>query len=331
MRAVDRRAGGCLLALGILFMACRDPTPDDAEGRPIFRIGYMPNLTHAPALYGIESGLFERALAPEAVLQVRAFTAGPSVVEALFAGELDLAYLGPNPALNAYAVSNGQAIRIVAGSTSGGAQLVVRPDVRRAEDLLGKRVATPALANTQDIAVRIWLREKNFEVGKGEDAVEVMPIAPVEVMRLLANGELAGAWMPEPWASRLLFEADGVVLVDEASLWPRGRFPTTVVASSMPALKERRDLVERALRAHEEAIVSLDRDPRARAVVSRRIEADLGFTLPPEVIDRAYSKLEFTADPMPEALLILAERAFELGYTRRVDDILRVVETDLLP
>lgn len=317
--------------MGVLLGACRDPYPVDREGRPIVRIGYLPNLTHAPALYAIESGLFERALASEAVLQVKAFTAGPSVVEALFAGELDLAYLGPNPALNAYVVSGGEALRIVAGSTSGGAQLVVRPGIGRVEDLVGKKVASPALANTQDIALRIWLQEQGFEVGRGEGEIEVLPIAPVEVLRLMSAGEIAGAWMPEPWASRLVIEADGVVLVNEASLWPGGRFPTTVVAASVAALKGRRELIKRLLAANEQAIATLRRDPASRSLVARRVEADLGFSLPPAVVERAYQELEFTADPMPEVLLILAERAAELGYLRSVEGLQGALATELLP
>lgn len=303
----------------------------DREGRPIFRVGYMPNLTHAPALYGIESGLFEAALRGEGRLEVKAFTAGPSVVEALFAGELDIAFLGPNPALNAYAVSRGEALRIVSGSTEGGAQLIVLPEIRSAEDLRGKRLATPALANTQDIAARTWLRAQGLEVGKGHEEVEVIPIPPVEVMRLLAQGEVAGAWMPEPWASRLVVESGGRVLLDEASLWPGGRFPTTVVAASVPALQKRRALIERFLAAHDEAIVRLENDPSARKVVSRRIEQDVGFVLPAAVIDRAYGKLAFSEELLPDTLAILAERAVELGYMRRTEGILEVVATDLQP
>lgn len=317
--------------MGLLLFACRESLPEDREGRPIVRIGYMPNLSHAPALYGIESGLFEQALAGQAALRVKAFTAGPAVIEALFAGELDLAYLGPNPAINAFAISEGEALRIVAGCASGGVQLVVRPEVERAEHLLGRRIATPALANTQDIAARTWLGAQGLEEGRGERAVEVMPIAPVEVLRLLGRGEIAGAWMPEPWASRLVIEGEGEVLVDETDLWPGGRFPTTVVAASMSALRERRPLVERILRAHEEAITALDRDPGARALVGRRVEEDLGFSLPPAVVERAYESLDFTVDPMPDALRTQAERAAALGYLRspvRVDQALAI---ELLP
>lgn len=325
-----RRPGGvwAVLAIAILLSGCRDPLPEDGDGRPIFRIGYMPNLTHAPALYGIESGLFEEALGSEVSVRVKAFTAGPSVVEAIFAGELDVAYLGPNPALNAHFVSRGEALRIIAGSTAGGVQLIVRPTIDEAHDLLGKRLATPALANTQDIAARVWLEGKGIEVGKGDHEVEVLPIPPAEVLRLFSQGEVVAAWMPEPWASRLVVESGGRVLVDEASLWPDGRFPTTVVAASLPALETRRHLIARFLRAHRLAIARLASQD-ARRLVSRRVERDLGFTLPPAVVERAYRSLEFTIDPMPDALLEQAERAQQVGYLPRVEGALEALDTNL--
>lgn len=320
-----------LVALGLLLLGCRDPLPVDRDGRPIFRIGYMPNLTHAPALYGIASGLFEEALGEGVRMETKAFTAGPSVVEAIFAGELDVAFIGPNPAMNAYVVSKGQALRIISGSASGGAQLVVGSDVRRVQDLLGKRLATPALANTQDIAARCWLRDQGIEEGKGEDEVEVLPIPPSEVMRLFSRGEVAGAWLPEPWSSRLVIESGGSVLVDEASLWPDGRFPTTLVVASLPALEKRRDLVRRFLSAHAEAIVRLKSDPDARRVVSRQIERDVGFSLPPAVIERAYGNLDFSEELLTDALAVLADRAMTLGYLRRTDGILDALAPDLVP
>jgi len=332
VRTVDRGARGFVIAAGILLLfACRDPLPVDSDGRPIFRIGYMPNLTHAPALYGVESGMFEEALGPDAVVRYRAFPAGPSVVEAVLAGELDVAFLGPNPAINAYFISQGEAVRVVSGSTAGGAQLVVRPDVKAPRDFLGQRIATPSLANTQDITARVWLRDEGIEEGKGEDAVEILPIPPSEVLRLFERREVAGAWLPEPWSSRMVIETGGRVLVDEASLWPDGRFPTTVVMASVASLRSRRELLERFLRAHERSIAALRASPEARDLVRRRIEKDLGLVLPKPVVDRAYSKLEFSTDLLPGVMVEFARRAEAVGYLRMNLPIEPMFAPDLVP
>ena len=328
---VERRAWGIVVVAAVLWAACRDPLPLAADGRPIFRIGYMPNLTHAPALYGAESGLFEKALEPGAVVRYRPFTAGPGVVEAVLAGELDVAFLGPNPAINAYYVSNGQAVRVVSGSAIGGAQLVVRPEIDQPRDLFGKRIATPALANTQDISARIWLRQQGIEEGKGDDEVEVLPIPPSEVLNLFERRQVGGAWLPEPWSSRLVVERGGRVLVDEATLWPDGRFSTTVVIASVPALRQRRDLVARFLRAHAQAIAELNASVEARVLVRRRIEEDLGVVLPREVVERAYEKLEFSTDLLPEVMVEFARRAEALGYLRMNRPIEPMFAPDLVP
>lgn len=328
---VERRAWGLVVVATVLWAACRDPLPVGSDGRPIFRIGYMPNLTHAPALYAIQAGLFEKALGPDAVVRYRPFTAGPSVVEAVLAGELDVAFLGPNPAINAYYVSSGEAVRVVSGSAIGGAQLVVLPEVDEPRDLLGQRLATPALANTQDITARIWLREQGIEEGKGDDEVEILPIPPSEVLNLFQRRQVAGAWLPEPWSSRLVVERGGRVLVDEASLWPEGRFPTTVVIATVHALRRRRELVARFLRAHEQAISELNASVDARILVRRRIEEDLGLVLPPEVVERAYAKLEFSSDLLVAAMVELARRAEKLGYLRMNRPIEPMFAPDLAP
>jgi NitT/TauT family transport system substrate-binding protein len=253
------------------------------------------------------------------------------VVEAVLAGELDVAFLGPNPAINAYFVSQGEAVRVVSGSTAGGAQLVVRQDVKAPRDLLGQRIATPALANTQDITARVWLRDEGIEEGKGDDEVEILPIPPSEVLRLFARREVAGAWLPEPWSSRMVIETGGRVLVDEASLWPDGRFPTTVVIASVASLRARRVLIERFLRAHERAIDALRTSPGARDVVRNRIEKDLGLALPKPVVDRAYSKLEFSTNLLPEVMIEFARRAESVGYLRMNRPIEPMFAPDLVP
>src|SRR5512133_2669010 len=172
-------------------------------GRP-FRLGYFPNVTHAQALVGDADGTFARALGGR--LETKRFNAGPSAMEALLAGDLDASYVGPGPAVIAFLRSKGQGLRVVAGAASGGAVLVVR-DARSARDLAGKRVGSPQLGNTQDVALRTWLRKNGLLDGAGLRAVEVTPVGNPDILTLFARGDLAGAWVPEPWGARRVAEA----------------------------------------------------------------------------------------------------------------------------
>ncbi|MBI3185489.1 MAG: ABC transporter substrate-binding protein [Myxococcales bacterium] len=297
---------------------CRfEADPRDALGRQLLRLGYFPNVTHSPALYGLESGAFERALGPKVAIRARAFGSGPSVVEAMFAGELDVAYLGPNPAINAYQRSRGQAVRVISGCTFGGAQLVVHPRFGSAGALRGQRLASPALGNTQDVALRRWLAENGIE------GAEVLPLAPPDIFTLFQRGELAGAWVPEPWASRLVLEAGAQVLVDERELWPEGRFPTAVLLASTVSLKKRPELIRHFLLAHEEAIAAVSA-PEARQVVSQALAKALGKPLPPAVLERAFGQLSFSP-ALPVQLPKLAEDAHRLGFLKS-PDVLGAVE-----
>lgn len=322
------------IAFFVTFFAlgCRNPDPRDREGRQIFRIGYMPNLTHAPALLGLEVGMFSERLGPKVAVESLPFTAGPSVIEALFAGELDVAYVGPNPAINAFFVSRGRAIRIVSGCTSGGAQLVVEEGIAGPANLLGRRVASPALANTQDVSLRIWLQDQGIPVGSGPEDVGVIPISPSDVLRLFQQGQIAGAWVPEPWASRMVLDAGAALLVDERDLWPGGRFPTTVIVASAKALEIRRELVRRFLEGHSDAVENLASSPLpSRSAVSRKLREALGYSLPAEVLDRAYSNLEFTMDPMVPQMHEMALRAFRLGYLHSTEGLDSAFDVSLLP
>ncbi|HEY0840312.1 MAG TPA: ABC transporter substrate-binding protein [Vulgatibacter sp.] len=302
--------------LAILAAGCsREARPVDARGRQILRLGYMPNLTHAPALLGIGTGFFEERLGPGVAIDAKAFNAGPSVIEAVFAGDLDVAYVGPNPAINGFVRSRGTALRIVAGSTSGGAALVVQPDIRDAAMLDGRRLAVPSIANTQDVSLRTWLRKNGLSAKDEGGTVEVLPIASADTLTLFRRGELAGAWVPEPTVSRLVLEAGGVVLVDERSQWPSGNYPTTEVIASAVALRERPELVRAFVAAHEAAVQRLVQEPGpSRRAVESYLSERMHLKLPPEVRERAFEQLGFGVDPLAAELEVLAERARNLGY-----------------
>lgn len=316
----------------LLLSACRfQPNPKEADGRRIFRVGYLTNITHAPALAGLETGAFQRALGRDVSVKALGFAAGPSLVEALFAGELDVAYVGPNPAINGFQRSHGLALKVVAGSTSGGAQFIVSPEITEVAQLRGKRVASPALGNTQDVALRSYLAEQQLSFTGSKPEVEVLTLAPADILTLFRRGQVAGAWVPEPWASRLVQEGNGHVLVDEKDRWPKGVFPTTVVVASSVAMERRPDLVARFLRAHEESVRQLAAGShQAQAAAAARLARELGKPLPARVLERAFSLLSFTTDPFEAQLTKLAFDAHRLGFIQ-TDSVAGLVDRSLAP
>ena len=288
------------------------------ESSPIIvRVGAFPNITHAQAMAGKANGWFDKAMGPNVKIDWKTFNAGPSAIEALFAGAIDLAYLGPNPTINGYVRSQAEALRVVAGAASGGASLVVRSDsdINKPEDFHGKRVATPQLGNTQDVALRAWLKTHGMTpTGKGGD-VQVLPMANADQLTLFVKKQLDAAWAPEPWATRLIREGNGRLFLDERQLWPHGQFVITNLIVSTKFLGEHPDLVKNWIRAQVELTDWIrSHPPEAKKLVSGQIEKETGKALPPAVIDEAFSRFEITDDPIRSSLLTSAQSAFEAGF-----------------
>jgi NitT/TauT family transport system substrate-binding protein len=300
-------AAGRLAAVAALAAACtRAPPP----GGPL-RVGFFPNLTHAQALVAQAEGAL--AGVPGGVT-FRQFNAGPAAMEALLAGDVDVSYVGPGPAVIAYLRSDRAALRVVAGAASGGAALVAR-SARTARELAGHRVASPQLGNTQDIALRVWLGAQGLREGDGDREVRVLPLTNPDILSLFRRGELEAAWVPEPWAARLELEAGGHLLVDERDLWPGRQFPTTVLVATQRALASRRAEVVAALRVHLALTERWKADPAAFArAANAAFGALTGHPLPEPVLARAFSRLEPTADPLGGQLEEGTRHAQELGY-----------------
>ena len=300
--------------------ALRRPARQEAAAPDLVRLGYFANVTHAPAIVALEQGWFAEALGPDVKLEPRTFNAGPEAVEALFSEALDLTYIGPNPAINAFAQSGGEAIRIVAGATSGGAALVVEPSIKSPAQLVGKKLASPQLGNTQDVALRSWLKGQGLSANlEGGGDVSVLPQAKAQTLETFRAVEIQGAWVPEPWATRLVLEGGGSVLVDERTLWPDGRFVTTHVVVRTRFLEEHRDLVAALLRAHVRAIDFLNAEPaKSREIVNAGIAKLAGKALPAAVIEGAWGNLSFTVDPIAASLRKSAEDATAVGLLEPV-------------
>jgi NitT/TauT family transport system substrate-binding protein len=280
------------------------------------RLGYFPNVTHAPALIGLEKGLFEKELG-DTKLTRQEFNAGPNEVSALLGGSLDIGFIGSGPAINAYAKSNGEAVRLISGVTSGGAQLVTTPDINTPEDLVGKTVVTPQLGNTQDVALKKWLAEKNLL-----DKVEVTNMENAQTLDAFRGGEVQAAWLPEPWSSRLVLEAGAKVLLDEKELWPNGQFPTTVVIVRTQFLNEHPETVRAFLRGLVASIDYANSDPAgAQTAVNTQLEALTGKALKPEVIERAWSNITLTFDPIAGEFTQLAQDQVTAGIAEKAPEV----------
>jgi NitT/TauT family transport system substrate-binding protein len=267
------------------------------------RLGFFGNVTHAPALIGVGEGLFAKELGATK-LETQVFNAGPAAIEALVAGAIDATYIGPNPAINGFVQSEGTALRIVAGSTSGGAQLVVRPEISGPADLKGKNVASPQLGNTQDVALRAWLADNGLRTSTtGGGDVTITPTENAQTLQLFQDGKLDGAWVPEPWASRLVLDAGAKVLVDEKDLWPGGRFVTTHLIVATKFLEEHPQTVEALVRGNVAAIAWIgEHGAEAQSAVNAQIEKASGKPLEGPVIARAFQGIELTPDPVAASL-----------------------------
>ncbi len=287
------------------------------EKATVIRIGYFPNITHSQALVGVAKGTFQEKLGDNVTIVTYIFNAGPSVIEAMFANELDIAYIGPNPAINGYVKSKGMALKIVAGATSGGAGLVVRRDagINTINDFHGRKIASPQIGNTQDVAVRGWLKAHGFVLKERGGNVEVIPIQNPDQLTLFLKKEIDAAWTVEPWVSRLINEGGGKLFLDEQSLWPNGEFVTANVIVSKKFLDTHRDLVKRFIAAHVELTIWINNNfAESKKIINDEIRKITGKALPVEVIDEAFSRMKVTYDPIKDSLLVSARLAFEQGF-----------------
>ncbi len=288
-------------------------TPASADARASqLRLGYFANVTHASAVYGVGTGSFQQALG-STELKTAVFTSGPAAIEAMRGGALDATFIGPNPAINGFTQTDGKLLRIVAGTTSGGAALVVSPEVSSVEQLAGKKIATPKLGNTQDVAAKTFFAERGVDV-------DLVNQENAQTLDLLQSGDIDGAWVPEPWASRLVLDGGAKVLVDEASLWPAGDFVTTQLVVRQKFLRQYPGTVQdllKALLAATETVAT--KSEAVLAAVNGQIEKETGKALTTEVLVAAFANLRPTVDPVADSLARGARNAQATGLLGEVD------------
>ncbi len=328
----SRRLGILLILLFFIINsgACTKRT----NNYSIIRVGYFPNIAHAPAVIGIPNGIFASYLGPDINIKQTLFNAGPSIIEAIFSEDIDIAYIGPSPAINGYVRSNGNALKIISGVASGGSLFIVRPasNIKDASDLSGKKIATPQLGNTQDIALRAYIKKHGLKPREKGGTVDILPLRNPDILNLFMRKQIDGAWVPEPWGTRLLKETDGEVFLDEKTLWKDGKFCSTLMIVGANFLEKHPDLVRQWLAAHVEITHWINQHPEeAKTAIRENIKALSGIYLPKEIIDDAFSQLEITYDPVVSSLFSYAQKAYDAGFLGdKQPDLSEMIELSLL-
>ncbi len=302
--------------------AAGTPSAAATHGTPAatLRLGYFPNVTHAVPVLGVADGEFAKELG-KTKLSTQTFNAGPAATEALLGGSIDAVYLGPSPAINAFAKTGGKDVRIVAGGASGGAALVVKPSITSVSQLAGKTLATPQLANTQDVALKYFLKQEGFTVnGKAAKNVNVIAQDNAQSLQLFQQGAIDGAWLPEPWATRLVKQGGDKVLVNEKTRWPKGQFVTTNLLVSTKFLQEHPHTIRALITAQVKTAEQITKDPSGSA---KQIDAALtrlnGKALPAGVTAAALQNLTPGWDPYAASLRGSAEHAESIGLLKKTD------------
>jgi len=298
----------------------------------VIRIGYFPNVNHAQAVIGLGRGDYHRSLQG---LEVRSqvFNAGPSVIEAMLAKQVDVSYIGPNPAINGYAVSNGTLLRVVSGGASGGAVFVVRNDagIQSVSDFAGKKFASPQLGNTQDVALRKYLLENGYKTKENGGNVEILPAKTADIVTLMLKKEIDGAWVPEPWGAKLVKEANSRIFLDERTLWPDGEFVTAHIIVRTEYLRDNPETIKRLLNAHidETEWINENKEEAVKAF-NQELKKLTGKEIPEDELVEGLSRMELTHDPVKQSLFQSAEDAIEIGFLERGADFTGIYDLTLL-
>jgi NitT/TauT family transport system substrate-binding protein len=354
----------------------RNAGVQDSDSRSnVLRLGYFPNLNHAQVIIGLANGHFQKVLSENntnsgkvgdegASIKEYVFSAGPSAIEALYAGQIDVAYVGPNPAINGYLASNGEGIRIISGSASGGAVFVVRNDsgILSTTDFGGKKFASPQLGNTQDVALRKYLIQNGYDTVENGGNVTVVPVKPSDILTLMLKKEIDGAWVPEPWGARLVKESNGRIFVDERDLWPPdGKFVTTNIIVRTDYLKNNPEIIRKLINAQIDETIWINdtlkdsRNGNANGTSGKiengtnddfgqeGVEAFIhafnnglqritGNTVPEDELRDALQRLEFTYDPIEQSLFKMADDAYNLNLIGRGSkpDLTNIYDLELL-
>jgi NitT/TauT family transport system substrate-binding protein len=299
-----------------------------SSNKVVLRLGFLENITHATALVAIKQGYFTKNLGPNVQLKLQPFSTGTEEATALLAGQLDAAYVGPNPAIKAWQTSGGKLVKVIAGAASGGADLVVKKGITSASQLKGQKLATPSLGNTQDVALRFWLKKHGLtttQTGGGD--VPITPITPnSDAVLAFTSGKIAGGWEPQPYAAEMV-AAGGHVLVNEASLWPQGQFVTTELVATQAFLSAHAGVINNLLKGQIQSNDYINSNTSAaESAANAELESISGKTLKPGILSTSFKEIHFTNDPIAPSLATDAQHAVSLGLLTPVKNLSGIYE-----
>jgi len=287
---------------------------------PILRIGYFPNIGHAVPIVGIEKGFFQESIGNQTKIETRVFDSGPQAIEALFANSIDIAYVGPGPAVNGFLNSENHNIKILGGAASGGTSFIVHPnsEINSISEFAGKKIAAPQIGNTQDVSLRHHLSENGLKPAEKGGSVIVYNISNPDIYTLFVKGDIDGAWVTEPWATILETELGGKRLFHEEELWPHNEFASVLLIGNVDYVEQNPTIIANFLQSHHETVTWINTNPvETRITFNNFLNSYLGQSLSDDVIDIALSNLVITADPIPNSVYSFAEKADALGYLGR--------------
>ena len=284
------------------------------------RVAFFPSIGHAVPIVGLENGIFQEEIGEQIKIETKIFDSGPQVIESIFAGSIDIAYVGPGPVINGFLKSGGKDIKILAGAASGGASFIVKSDseLDSIENFDGKRIASPQISNSQDVSLRHYLASNGLKPIEKGGTVFVLNISNPDIYTLFAKGDIDGAWVSEPWATMLVQELDGVRLFNEEKLWPNEQFASVLLIARTNYIENNPEIIHNWIKSHEETVLWINSNPdKSKSMFSDFLLGYMGKSLPPEIIDESFSNLTITADPIKNSVFTFAERANSLGYLGR--------------
>jgi NitT/TauT family transport system substrate-binding protein len=298
------------------------------NGETVIRVGHFPNITHAQGLVAHNlsrqgKGWFEQQLGPGFKVEWFVYNAGPSAMEAIFAQSIDLTYVGPGPALNAYTKSNGAEVRLIAGSANGGAALVVQPDqnLKAPADFRGKKIATPQLGNTQDISCRAWLVAGGLKITQLGGDAQVLPTQNPDQLALFNQKKIDAVWTVEPWVSRLERDSGGTILVDERDV------ATTVLVSSAKFLGSQRDLVKKFAEAHAALTDWMAKNPEeAQKLIKAELLEETRSEMSADLITQSWKRIAFTAEVPRTSIESFLQNSLKTGFIKTAPDLTKLFE-----
>ena len=311
--------GAVIAVIGIITIAgFTQSSVDDSQNK--IRVAFFPSVVHAVPIIGMETQIFANNFDDDLDIQVKIFDSGPQVIESVFSNSVDIAYVGPGPVINGFLKSDGNDLKILAGAASGGASFVIQKNsgLELIENYSGKRIAAPQISNTQDVSLRHYLAENGLKPAEKGGDVFVLNIANPDIYTLFAKGDIDGAWVPEPWATMLVEELNGVRLFDENEFWPENQFSSVLLIGRSDYNEKNPEIIKKWITGKEKTVQWINNHPdESKKLYNEFLKSYMGRTLPENIVEKSFSNIIITSEPLKNSVHTFAERADALGYLGR--------------